>query len=132
MKAFILLSDAARPHPDGTFSLLRGGIGQVQAPQGQPIKFRGSMVVRIKGTLSETGEHDVRVRLLDEDGHQIPPEIGGTFSVPEGGGAAQIVADFDFVLPRYGRFTFAVSVDRLEQDTWEVTAIPPPETSAKT
>ncbi len=129
MKAFIFLADAAVVHPDRTFSVLRGGISQVTAPRTQPIVFRGAAVVRVVGRLSEAGSHDIVIRVLNEDGQSIAPDITSTFEVPEGGGAAQIVVSFGFVLPSYGRYSFTVAVDRQEQDTWELRAVPPAPTA---
>jgi hypothetical protein len=123
MRGFILLADAARSHPDGTFSLLRGGIDRVNVPRTQPIHFRGSIVARIFGTLSEAGAHDFRLRILSEDGQSIVPDISGGFRIPEGGGGAVAVVDFALILPAYGRYTFSLLVDRHELDTWEIRAV---------
>lgn len=123
MRGFILLADAARVHPDGTFSLLRGGIDRVQVPRTQPIHFRGSVVVRIAGSLSEAGEHEFSLRILNEDGQSIAPDITGRFKIPEGGGGAVAVVDFALVLPSYGRYSFCLLVDRHEIDTWDVRAV---------
>jgi hypothetical protein len=123
MKGFILLADAARVHPDGTFSLLRGGIDRVNGPRTQPIHFRGSVVTRIFGTLSEAGDHDLRLRLLNEEGQSIQPDITGGFRIPEGGGGAVAVLDFALILPAFGRYTFSLLVDRHELDTWELRAV---------
>ena len=131
MRAFLVLSDTARAHSDGTFSLLRGGIGNVQTPSNQAIQFRGSVVARITGNMSEAGSHEFMIRILNEDGQPVAPDMGGTFNVPEGGGAGNVVADFGLILPQPGRYTFALSVDRHEIDTWEIRAEEaPPQSSA--
>lgn len=123
MRGFILLADAARVCPDGTFSLLRGGIDRIQVPRTQPIHFRGSVVARIAGGLSEAGKHEFQLRILNEDGQSIAPDITGGFEIPEGGGGAMAAVDFALILPSYGRYTFCLLVDRQEIDTWEVRAV---------
>src|SRR5262245_48712952 len=105
MKAFILLADAARAHGDGTFSLLRGGIDRVWALRTDPITFQGSIVVRFRASLSESGSHEFKVRVMNEDGESIAQDITGSFNIPEGGGTGQIIGDCSFILPRYGRYT---------------------------
>ncbi|MBI4604599.1 MAG: hypothetical protein HY721_21770 [Planctomycetes bacterium] len=123
MKGVLLLADAVRAHPDGTFSLLRGGIDRVHAPRTQPIHFRGSLVARVVGTLAEAGEHDFQLRILNEEGQSIAPDIIGGFRIPEAGGGAVAVTEFALILPAYGRYTFSLLVDRHELDAWEVRAV---------
>jgi len=132
MKGFLLVADAARIHPDRTFSLLRGGIDRLQTPANKPITFRGAVVARIAGTMTEAGPHQFRIRVLNEDGQPVAPDINGTMHVPEGGGAANIVAEFSLILPAYGRYTFCLLVDKHEVDTWEVRAEKAPPQAAAT
>ena len=131
MKGFLLLADAARAHPDGTFSLLRGGVDQVFSPRTQPFQFRGSVVARIMGDLSEAGAHDFQLRILNEDGQAIVPEITGQFSIPDGGGVGVAIMDFALILPSYGRYTFALNVDKQKLDSWEVRASETPENQSQ-
>lgn len=126
MRGFLIIADAARVHPDGTFSLLRGGVDQVFAPKTQPVQFRGSMVARIAGDLSEAGTHEIQLRILNEDGQTIVPDITGQFAIPDGGGVGVTVIDFALILPAYGRYTFALNVDKQKLDAWEVRATEPP------
>ena len=122
MKGFLLIADSARLHTDGTFSLLRGSIDEVAAPSTQAIHFRGAIIARVACTLSEQGDHEFAIRTLTEDGQSIAPDISGKFRAPEGGGAVNIVVDFALIFPTYGRYSFALLVDRKELDTWEVKA----------
>lgn len=122
MRGFIMLADAARAHPDGTFSLLRGAIDRTYTPSNQPIHFRGSVVAHIKGSMNEAGPHDFRLRVLNEEGHPVAPDNEGNFVVPKGGGGANIIGDIQLILPAYGRYTFSLSVDKHELDTWELRA----------
>src|SRR5262245_42940969 len=120
MKAFILLADAASAHPDGTFSLLRGGITEVNVPMGQALVFHGAFVVRIVGTLADAGQHTMAIKVITEDGKSVAPDVQGQFAIPAGGGATQVVASFNMVLPAYGKYVFWLSVDRAEADSWEM------------
>lgn len=123
MKGFVLIADAARAHPDGTFSLLRGGIDRVHVPRTQPIQFRGSLIARIRGTLAEAGEHQLRLRVLNDEGKSLIPDISGQVIIPEGGGASVAVIDFGLIFPSYGRYSFVLLVDKQEIDVWEVRAL---------
>ncbi len=103
--------------------MLRCGINKVHAQSTQSIIFRGSLVARIKGDLAEVGPHEFTIRVLNEDGQSIAPDISGGFDVPEGGGTALTALDFGFILPRYGRYTFSLLVDRQMIDSWEIHAV---------
>lgn len=83
MKAKIILAESASTHPDGTFSLLRGGITHVWAPA-PPFQLQGSLVVRIEGTLVDKGNHKFDVRCMDQDGVDSMPKIEGQFTVQQG------------------------------------------------
>ncbi len=63
MKAMLMLATRTRAshHPDGTFSLLRGGITEVTVPPGEPGAFRAALVARVVGAASEAGKHDFRI-----------------------------------------------------------------------
>lgn len=129
MRGVILIADAVRAHNDGTFSLLRGGIDRIRAPRTQPIHFRGSFLIRMTGGGSEAGRHDFQLRLRSEDGQSVVPDINGSFNVPDGGGSSVAVGDFNFVLPRYGRYTFDLLVDQQESSVWEIQAVELPQTT---
>ena len=122
MKGFLLVADSASTHPDGTFSLLRGGIDRIQVPRTQPIHFRGAVIVRVTGELSEAGEHDFKLRFINEDGETIAPDTDGQVRVPDGGGSALAVLNFALTLPDVGRYSFALLVDRQQLAVWEVQA----------
>lgn len=126
MKAFILLADSASAHPDGTFSLLRAGITEVNIPQGQPTAFHGAFVARIVGTIGDAGQHALAIRITTEDGKAVAPDVQGQFTIPGGGGSTQVVASFNMGLPAFGRYTFWLSIDRKEADSWEVRVQPAP------
>ncbi|RKY17313.1 MAG: hypothetical protein DRP63_03925 [Planctomycetota bacterium] len=123
MKAKLLLADAAVGHPDGTFSLLRGGINRVEVPPNRPASLAGALLIRIEATPSEKGEHTFKLVCIDEDGRSILPDMTGKFSIPDQGGSVNIVIKLQVVFPRLGRYTFAVSVDGQELDVWLISAV---------
>jgi hypothetical protein len=118
MDVTLILADAARVHPDNTFSLLRGGITTVSVPKNAPVLFKGSLLVRVSGQPSEAGPHEVRIVCVDEDGSQVGQEISGTFEIAPKGGSVQIVVDMSMIMPRHGTYEFAVTVDRQQMARW--------------
>ena len=79
MDVTLILADAARVHPDNTFSLLRGGIATVNVPKNAPVFFKGALLVRVAGAPSEAGAHEIRIVCIDEDGEQTGQEMTGSF-----------------------------------------------------
>mgnify|MGYP001606030950 CR=1 FL=1 len=78
----ILLCDAASPHPDGTFSLLRGGIDNWNV-QTFPTQIRLSFVVILELLSTEVGRtHVAELDVIDADGNRILPQAKITFSIP--------------------------------------------------
>lgn len=128
MKAWILLADAASAHPDGTFSLLRGGITELNVPRGQPLVFQGAFVARVSGSIGDAGPHQLAIRVTNEDGKSVAPNLDGAFTIPPGGGATQVVARFNLSFPAYGRYTFFLTIDRQQADSWDIRAQEPPAT----
>lgn len=122
MKVTLILADAASTHPDGTFSLLRGGITKVNVPKNQPITFKGALVARISGDGSEAGNHDFKMICVDEDGNLVGQEFTGSFSLPPQGGHGNLVVNLQYLLPRLGRYEFLFSVDKHRLDSWPLEA----------
>ena len=118
MDVTLILADAARVHPDSTFSLLRGGITTVNIPRNAPILFKGALLVRVAGQPSEAGPHEVKIVCMDEDGGQIGQEISGSFEIAPKGGSVQIVVDMSMIMPRHGTYEFAVTVDKQQMARW--------------
>ena len=123
MKATLLLCDAASAHPDGTFSLLRGGITDVNVPPNRPVVFRGALVARITGTRGEAGKHRFRIVCLTEDGAEVAPPVEGDFDVPKAGGNANICLSLQMALPRIGEYEFSIMVDGHQLDVWPLKAL---------
>ena len=111
MDTTLILADAARIYPDNTFSLLGGGITSVNVPGNAPILFKGALLVRVTGTPSEAGTHEMRIVCLDADGGQTGQEITRSFEIAPKGGSVQVVVDMNMIMPRHGTYEFAVTLD---------------------
>ncbi len=122
MKAALILADAATGHPDGTFSLLRGGITQVNIPPNKPVLFKGALVARVEGTRGEAGKHKFRIVCVTEDGGEIAPPIEGELEIPPQGGAANIVMNTQLAFPKLGNYEFAITIDKQQQAVWPLEA----------
>ncbi len=122
MKGKIVLAESATSHPDGTFSLLRGGITHVWA-ENPPYGFRGSLVVRIEADLADKGQHRFDLRCMSQDGVEVMPTIQGQFDVPQGGGFHNLVMGLGTAFPEPGQYVFVVRVDEVEQDRWTMHVI---------
>ena len=122
MKAVLVLADAASGHPDGTFSLLRGGITQVNILPNRPVTFKGALVARVEGTRGEAGKHEFRIVCVTEDGGEVAPPITGEFEIPSQGGAVNVVLDMQLALPKLGNYEFSIMIDKHQKDTWPLEA----------
>lgn len=127
MKAFLLVADAARPHPDGTFSLLRGGISEVHVPRDKPVTFKGAVIARIVGSRGESGPHEFKMQCVNEDGASVAPDLSGSFDLAPHGGSVHLIWDLQLVLPRHGRYECSLAVDRHQLDSWILEAKEPPQ-----
>ncbi len=123
MNATLILADSARTHPDGTFSMLRGGITQLNVSPNNPVFFRGTLLVRIVGTSSESGTHEFKIVCVNEDGAHVGPDFSGSFETPPQGGTVQLSIDMQFVFPRLGHYEFSLSVDRHQLGAWALDAV---------
>jgi hypothetical protein len=74
------------------------------------------LVIRLKGTRTEVGEHPVRIRLRDEEGQDVLSGHGKvSFSEPPAGVLeieAGAVLVFDIPFERAGRYHFEITVDQ--------------------
>ena len=78
----ILLCDSATPHPDGTFSVLRGGIDNWNV-QSFPTQIRISFVVILELLSTEVGKtHVAELDIIDADGNRVVSQAKIPFSIP--------------------------------------------------
>jgi len=131
MKARIIVADAVSVHPDGTFSLLRGGIDRVWAgARGRPIVFNAGIAVQFSAGPGELGRHEFKIACVNEDGNAVAPEVSGNFEIKEPGGVV-IGFNMNIVFPKPGRYSFTVSADRNELDYQTITAMEEPPQAIK-
>jgi len=126
LKIITILCDAASGHPDGTFSLLRGGIDHIFAPK-LPIMVNLCVVARFIGSLGEHGDYNFTVRFLTEDGKDALPRLQGIFQINRPGGSGIISLSTQIRFQNYGRYEFVVAVNNMQQDSvgLEITNQPP-------
>ena len=78
----IVLCSAATPHPDGTFSLLRGGVDTWGVAL-FPAQVQFGLVVILELSSTEAGvAHLLELDVIDADGHRVIPQTKIPFSVP--------------------------------------------------
>ena len=131
MKVQMILAESASRHPEGTFSLLRGGINLLSSPR-FPTVFDGAIVIRIVCDPAESGPHSLRCVLVDEDGGELARfEVG--FDVRQGGGASILVMKTRQQFAKPGRYSFRVAVDShvMDDESFVVSQTQPPEMEAQ-
>jgi hypothetical protein len=111
----ILLCDSAVPHPDGTFSLLRGGIDNWNV-QSFPTQIRLSFVIIIELLSTEVGRtRTAELDIIDADGNRILPQARIQFSIPIQVNTTRykfnLVGGLGIQIPRAGRFSLEIAVD---------------------
>ena len=120
MKVTLLLGSAATGHEDGTVSILRAGINRITNPS-LPVRFMAALVVKIDAEAAESGDHSVKIRIIDEDGKDIAPTLNGNFKVGTHGGTSNIILNFRIVFPKYGRYEFSTVIDKVVYGSLSVT-----------
>lgn len=126
MEVTALLADAVSIHPDQTFSLLRGGIDRVMSAKA-PILFSGAFFIRLLAEAGESGKHTFEVRLMNQDGKEVAPRLGGQIEVPAHGGSCHMVLNCQLTLPEFGPYTFLINVDSSIHRRWSLTALQVPQ-----
>jgi hypothetical protein len=111
---FAVVADYALVDQAGKISVL-GIFQHIWVQQFPAMHPRLHLVLRLKGKRTEVGEHDVRIRLADEDGLEI---LGGngtvTFAEPPAGVTdieAGAILAFDVPFPHAGTYRFEITVD---------------------
>ena len=123
----IILCESATRHPDGTFSLLRGGIDNWMVQQ-FPVNVLFTFVVTIELSLSETNEeHTAGLDIIDEDGNRLVPQAKIKFfatKVPQQiRFKNNIMGTINLTVPKPGRHSLDVSVDGIQMASYEFQVI---------
>ena len=111
---FAVVADYALVDQTGKISVL-GIFQHIWVQQFPAMHPRLHLVLRLKGKRTEVGEHQVQIRLADDDGTEI---LGGngtvTFAEPPAGVVdieAGAILVFDVPFPHAGTYRFAITVD---------------------
>jgi hypothetical protein len=131
---FAVVADYALVDQAGKISVL-GIFQHIWVQQFPAMHPRLHLVMRLKGKRTEVGEHDVQIKLLDDQNTEI---LGGngnvTFAEPPAGitdieAAAILVFDVPFPNPGPYRFEITVDGDLKAKVPITVTQVPPPPTT---
>ena len=111
----IFLCDSASPHPDGTFSLLRGGIDNWNV-QSFPTQISFSFVVILELLSTEVGRmHIAELDIIDADGNRVLPQGKIPFSIPVKINVTRykwnLVGSLIVPIPKAGKYSLQVGVD---------------------
>lgn len=111
---FAVVADYALVDQAGKISVM-GIFQHIWVQQFPAMHPRLHLVLRLKGKRTEIGEHDVRIRLADEQDVEI---LGGngnvTFAEPPAGVTeieAAAILVFDVPFPHPGAYRFAITID---------------------
>lgn len=111
---FAVVCDYAVIDRHGKLSVL-GIFQHVWVQQFPAVHPRMHLVLRLKGRRTEVGQHPVRIRMYDEERHEVIKGDGTvTFAEPPAGVLeieAGCVLVFDVPFQRTGRFVFEITVD---------------------
>lgn len=119
----IFLCDAATANPDNTFSVLRGGIDNlnIAIPAGKSLKqlppTKLALVATIELEITEMGRlHNLELSLMDADGNRVMPELRMNFQPPQSNrkGKHNLILDLMIKFEKPGDYSFYINVDSHE------------------
>lgn len=121
---FAVVADYALVDQSGKMSVL-GIFQHIWVPQFPAMHPRLHLVLRLKGKRTEVGEHQVQIKLVDEDETEL---LGGSgtvnFAEPPAGITeieAAAVLVFDVPFPHAGQYRFEINVDSERKATVPIT-----------
>jgi len=132
--AYSFLANAAEfTGTDGRLWVLGGDFDTITATETPAMHPVMTLVVKLLVQPTECQrEHRLRIELIDSDGVQVHPEIGGPFTPiaspeyphrPVGVGMALTYLQLRF--PRYGDYSFHILIDDLELGVLPLHLVPP-------
>lgn len=121
---FAVACDYALIDQYGKLSVL-GIFQHIWVAQFPAVHPRLHLVLRLRGTRTEVGDHVVAIRLVDDEGHEVLSGNGTvTFNEPPAGVLdieAGTVLSFDVPFERAGRHLFEITVDGALETTLPIT-----------
>ncbi len=106
----MVLADAAVGHPDGTVSLIRGGITRLHVPPNKKATLDGAAVLFCNAESNDRGTHRLGFCIKTPNGELIRPEIEMQFELARGDECFHIVFRHRTTLGR-GQYLFCARVD---------------------
>lgn len=129
---FAFICDYAEVGPK--INALGIGFDTIHAPQVPAIHPLLYVVIQLKATVGETGQKNLEVNLIDEDGKEIVPPIRQSFSVPKPASGIESIGRLALAFrnvqfPQYGAYSIHVAIDGHEIKRLSITVTPPPSTT---
>ena len=118
----------------GKVSALGIGFDTIYAPQLPAIHRHFSLVVQIRATLVETGQKNVQLDMIDEDGKNVIPTLRAPIILPKVEGrletVGRLVMEFGLVkFERYGSYSLRIIIDGEEKAAVPFQVSEPPKTA---
>lgn len=100
-------------------------------PARHPIFY---VVAQLRASIAEAGTKDIEIRLIDADGADVIPPAKGSFEVPAPKGATETkgriaMAFHNVQFPRYGLYSFHLTIQGREMVRIPLRITPPPSTA---
>ena len=112
--AFALFADAANVYVEGKLNIL-GVFDALQVASVPTVHPRATLVMRLKGTLDETGHHRVALTWVSPDGAELWSSSGDLeIGTPPTGAVEMdfpLILTFDLPIPVAGTFRLRIVID---------------------
>jgi hypothetical protein len=117
---FAFLADAAETQPAHKFHVLGGGISRIEGRAFPLVHPHLALVVGLLVTAPETGRaHDLRIVLLDPDGHEVAGATGSIVAQGDQDGRDAILTFsidlWNLTFPAPGDYSFRILVNGSER-----------------
>lgn len=107
----IVICEAAVNHPDGTYSVLRGGIDRFDEPA-LPFHLRAAMLIEAPVDEVPAGDHEIKGSITLPDGRSVP--VGGKYRVMPGSVVMRFALPLDLPIEATGMVVIALQVGSAE------------------
>jgi hypothetical protein len=121
MKTEIFVLCDAATDTFGKLNLL-GTFDTIGVPQVPFVHPACAVALRVRFDAVEEGEHSIRLRLIDEDGHSMGPTFDGKVIVQVAPGTSYATHNAVFTMqqllfPKLGEYTFELAIDGRHEDS---------------
>ncbi len=92
------------------------------------------LVIQLRASITEAGQREMAVRVIDADGNDVISPISGPFEVPRPGAGTEAIARLgvlfqNVTFTNYGSFSVRVIVQGTEMVNIPLRVAPPPQTA---